>query len=102
MRTCKDCFWFNAEDKECHHKLATIPDYTGTGQTLYLSAQEFRTYAGAKFCESQGKFWLDAAISVCPICDQPILPSQAEAGEDEPMHLDCAVGRAESRAEGDR
>lgn len=102
MKTCTTCFWFNEKDGGiCMEDHATIVSPVD-GKSHQRSCFTQRGYAQLPdSCGPDGRFWKDAECDVCSVCREPLEPEDA-VGDDEPMHLNCAIGKAESRFEGDR
>lgn len=102
MKLCVNCFWYDdRNDGTCLDESATVVSPVD-GKRHQRACETQRRYGNLPdSCGEDAKFWMDMNCDVCRICDKPIA-AEDSIGDDEPMHVNCAVGRAESRSEGDR
>lgn len=99
MKLCVDCFWYN--DGKCMENNATVVSLVD-GKWKQRTCDVQRGYDSlSDSCGSMARFWVDANTDVCSVCREP-LKEEDSVGDDEPAHLNCMIGRAESMSEGDR
>jgi hypothetical protein len=103
MKLCTGCFWHNKRDigDYCMHDSATRKSLVD-GSRRQVACDTMRMGdCDASSCGKEGGHWTDKDCDVCSVCQEPLDPADA-VGDDGDKHLNCAVGQAESRSEGDR
>jgi hypothetical protein len=102
MKLCTGCFWYSDErGGTCMEKHATIVSPVDGKRRQYKCDLQRGYPSVLDSCGPDARFWTDKDCDVCSVCQEPLDPTDS-VGDDEQMHLNCAIGKAESASEGDR